>query len=488
MNILLTGATGYVGGRLKERLLGRSDVRLRLLVRNARKLRGALPSSAGVFEGDTFSPASLAPALEGVEIAYYLVHSMGGGGHFEKRDLESAVNFRDACIDAGVRRVIYLGGLGRKEDASPHLRSRIETGETLAARPDRLELVWLRAGVIIGAGSSSFEVMRHLIEKLPVMIAPRWVRTLTQPIGVEDVLDYLVLAKDVSLADATVVADIGSEAMSFREMILRAARAMGLRRILVPVPLLTPRLSSYWLALITPVPYAVASALIEGLKSETVVQNDNAAKFFPQVRPAPFEETVRRAMESIARGQIISRWCDSSGGESCDVDGREESLEGAVYRDVRRRSFRGLPADAVFRAVKSVGGKQGWFRFDWLWRIRGILDKLAGGYGTNRGRRDERELAVGDKLDFWKVADLREGRRLLLEAQMRLPGRAWLELRLEGETLVQTAFFLPRGWLGRLYWYAIWPLHSLVFSDLIRGVVRLAQSRFEDAGGLSAES
>lgn len=486
MKILLTGATGYVGGRLKERLLGRPDVQLRLLVRNARKLKGALPPSADVIEGDTFRPESLGPALQGVETAYYLVHSMGGGGHFEKRDLESASNFRDACIASGVRRVVYLGGLGRKEDASPHLRSRIETGEALGARPDRLELVWLRAGIIIGAGSSSFEVMRHLIEKLPVMIAPRWVRTLTQPIGVEDVLDYLVLAKDVRLPDPALTADIGSEPMSFREMILRAARAMGLRRVLIPVPLLTPKLSSYWLALITPVPTAVASALIEGLKSETVVQNDNAAKFFPQVRPAPFEEVVLRAMESIGRGQVVSRWCDSSGGASCDLEGREEGLEGAVYRDVRRRSFRGLPEDAVFRAVKSVGGRQGWFRFDWLWKIRGILDKLAGGYGTNRGRRDERELVVGDKLDFWKVADLREGRRLLLEAQMKLPGRAWLEFKLEGETLVQTASFLPRGLLGRLYWFAIRPLHSLVFSDLIRGVVRLAHSRSEHSHKPSA--
>lgn len=474
MNVLLTGATGYIGRRLKDRLLGRPGVRLRLLVRNARKLRGDLPPGGDVIEGDTFNPHALRRALEGAETAYYLVHSMGGGGDYERRDIESAVNFREACLAAGVRRVVYLGGLGCKQDASRHLRSRIETGEALAGRPDRLELVWLRAGVIIGAGSASFEVMRHLVEKLPVMITPRWVRTLTQPIGVEDVLDYLVLAKDAPLTGSLVV-DIGSEAMSFREMMLRTARVMGLRRTLIPVPLLSPKLSSYWLALLTPVPFSVASALIEGLKSETVAQNDNASRHFPQVRPESFEAAVSRALESMARSGVVSRWCDSSGGAACDLDKGEDDLGRAVCRDVRERPLRGLTADAVFEAVKSLGGRRGWFRFDWLWSLRGFLDKLAGGYGTNRGRRDERDLEVGDKLDFWSVADIREGKRLLLEAQMKLPGRAWLEFKIEGERLIQTASFLPRGLLGRLYWFVTRPFHALVFPDLIRGVIRRAR-------------
>jgi hypothetical protein len=234
-------------------------------------------------------------------------------------------------------------------------------------------------------------------------------------------------------------------------------------------------LSSYWLALITPVPASIAAALIEGLKSETVVQNDRAARLFPQVRPAAFEDAVRLALENDVRGEVISRWCDSSGGAACDLDHRDADLGRAVAKDVRAAGLGGLSEAAVFDALKSLGGEQGWFRYDWLWKLRGLLDKLAGGYGTSRGRRDERSLAPGDKLDFWKVADLRPGKRLLLEAQMKLPGRAWLEFRLEGGNLVQTAYFLPRGLPGRLYWLATLPFHALVFPDLLRGVIRRAR-------------
>jgi len=472
MNILLTGSTGYIGRRLMLRLQEDRSVRLRLLVRSARKL-GQRPAGVEVIEGDTFNRDSLRKALQGVDIAYYLIHSMGAGGHFDELDRVSAANFRDACIEAGVKRMVYLGGLGVKETASRHLMSRIETGETLSALPDRIQTIWFRAGVILGSGSASFEILRNLVQKLPMMITPRWVTTRTQPIAVEDVIDYLDRARRVDVRGDLVV-DIGSEAMSFREMMKRTAKVMGLRRAMIPVPVLSPKLSSYWLVLFTPVPFSVASALIEGLKSETVLQNDHAARFFPGTTPLSFEEAVRRAVAAIEKDQVVSRRCDSGAGAVCDMAAVEE-IARAVYRFERACSFAGVPASKVFRSVLSIGGATGWFTYDVLWQIRGFIDKLLGGYGINRGRRDNSDLRIGDKLDFWTVVDVWEDRRLLLEAQMKVPGKAWLEFRLEGERLIQTAYFYPKGLWGRLYWCLTWPFHLLVFPNLVKNVISRAR-------------
>ncbi len=296
MNVLLTGATGYIGRRLQEKLFADESVRLRLFVRNARKVHAPDGDRIELFEGNTLDKESIQNGLEGIDVAYYLIHSMGAGADFEKLDRLSAQNFLDACIAKKVKRIIYLGGLGEKDTASKHLRSRLETGEILSSRPDRVQAVWLRAGIIIGSGSASFEIIRHLVQKLPVMITPRWVRTLTQPVGVSDVLEYLSQAKDVQV-DGNVTIDIGTEKMSFKEMLLRAARVMGLKRIIIPVPVLTPRLSSYWLILITPVPFPIARALVQGLKSETTVKNENARKYFPQIHPRSYEESILRALE-----------------------------------------------------------------------------------------------------------------------------------------------------------------------------------------------
>lgn len=473
MNILLTGATGYIGRRLMQRLLEDSTVRLRLLVRNVRKM-GTTPPGAEVVEGDTFNKEALKKALHGVDVAYYLVHSMGAGGHFDELDRVSAGNFRDACIEAGVKRMIYLGGLGTRETASRHLLSRIETGETLSSRPDSIQTIWLRAGIIIGSGSASFEILRNLVQKLPLMVTPRWVKTRTQPVAVRNVLEYLDQARSLDV-EGDLIVDIGAEAMSFREMMQRTAKVMGLRRAMIAVPVLSPKLSSYWLVLFTPVPFSVASALIEGLKSETVLLNDHAARFFPGITPISFEEAVQRAIAAIEKSQLISRWCDSSAGEVCDISPVEEIAD-ALYHFERTYRFSGIPAEKVFRSVMSIGGKTGWFTYDLLWRIRGIIDKLLGGYGISRGRRDDTELRVGDKLDFWTVVDVRKDRRLLLEAQMKLPGKAWLEFRLEGDRLIQTAYYYPKGLLGRLYWYLTWPFHLVVFPDLVKNIIRRAGS------------
>lgn len=306
MNVLLTGATGYIGRRLKERLFSDKNVQLRLFVRNADKVRASTRSRVEVFEGNTFDKGSLRRALQGIDTAYYLIHSMGTKGNFEELDRLSANNFREACITAKVKRIIYLGGLGRKETASRHLLSRLETGEILSSKPEDIQTIWFRAGIIIGSGSASFEIIRNLVQKLPLMITPRWVRTRTQPIAVGDVLDYLFLAKDIE-AKENLVVDIGSEQMSFKDMLERAARVMGLRRRLIPVPVLSPKLSSYWLIFFTPVSYRIARALVEGLKSETIIQNDNATKYFPSISLLSYEKAVEAALAETESNQIISR-------------------------------------------------------------------------------------------------------------------------------------------------------------------------------------
>jgi len=305
MKVLLTGATGYIGRRLKERLLEDKSLQLRLFVRNERKIQDKYRDRMEIFEGSTFDRESLRKALEGIDVAYYLIHSMGTKGDFRELDRLSAENFLNACIDAKVQRIIYLGGLGRKDTASKHLLSRIETGEILSSRPESIQTIWFRAGIIIGSGSASFEIIRNLVQKLPMMITPRWVHTKTQPIGISDVLEYLFQAKDLDTKKNLVV-DIGSNQMSFKEMLIRASKVIGLRRLLmrrllIPVPLLTPRLSSYWLILITPVSFRIAKALVEGLKSETVIQNDNAKRFFPKISLLSYEDAIKIALREIEK-------------------------------------------------------------------------------------------------------------------------------------------------------------------------------------------
>jgi len=363
--------------------------------------------------------------------------------------------------------------LGNKDTASKHLRSRLETGEVLSSRPERIQVLWLRAGVIIGSGSASFEIIRHLVQKLPVMTTPRWVRTQTQPIGVSDVLEYLFQAKDAQI-EGSVTVDLGAEKMSFKDMLLRAAGVMGLKRTIIPVPLLSPRLSSYWLKLMTPVPSPIARALIQGLKSETTIQNDNARKYFPGVHPLSYEESFRRALDEIQKSQVISRWCDSSAQKTCDIEGQDR-LESAVYREKISADFSPIPADRVFSVVESIGGDNGWFTYNWLWRLRGSIDILFAGPGLSRGRRDPSRLRIGDGLDFWKVVDLRPNKRLLLVNQMKVPGKAWLEFTIDGSRLVVTAHYYPKGVWGRLYWLVTKPLHKLIFPDITRGIIKKAK-------------
>lgn len=465
MNILLTGASGYIGRRLKHRLLQEDGIRLRLFVKSGQTVTKS--QNVEVFEGSTFEPESLERALENIEVAYYLIHSMESK-NFRELDKISAKNFLEACIKQGVKRIVYLGGLGSKESASEHLISRIETGELLSQRPESIQTLWFRAGVIIGSGSASFEIIRNLVEKLPFMIAPKWVHTLCQPSAERDVIEYLACAATIT-TDQNITIDIGSEAKSYKELLTGYAKAANLKRFLLPVPFFSPKLSSYWLTLITPVPYSVASALVEGLKSEAVVKNDNAKKYFPHIVPLDYETAVKKALEDIQNSQIISRWSDASK-DAWEND--HSKIAEAVFVDRQSIELGGTPPQKVFETISAVGGDNGWFGYETLWQIRGFIDKIIGGYGLSRGRRDPKHLRVGDSVDFWKVVDVRENERLLLFAQMKLPGKAWLEWTIKDGKLHQSAYFYPHGLMGRLYWYAMAPFHLFIFGGMAKNIIK----------------
>lgn len=469
MRILLTGADGYIGRRLKRKLISQESDHLRLMVRNRASLSSELQSKIDIVQADVLKKETLDTALAGIDVAYYLIHGLARS-NYRELDRQSAQNFLDAAIRNGVKTIIYLGGLGEKSSASEHLLSRIETGEILSSRPDAIRCLWFRAGVIIGSGSASFEIIRNLVQKLPIMITPRWVKSRITPIGVDDVIGYLDDAKTLSGSQNEMI-DIGSEAMSYGELMLRTAAVMGLRRKLIPVPFLTPKLSSYWLTLFTPVPYSVASSLIEGLKSEVVMTNNRAEELFKR-HPIGLESSVEKAIEEIRTHQIISRWSDSGGGV-WEVD-HAHDIATAVFSDRRVLPLGDKSSEAVFKSFCAIGGENGWFGYDWLWRVRGGIDKLLGGAGVNRGRRDSEVLRIGDSLDFWKVVDLVENERLLLYAQMKLPGSAWLEFKIHEGKLIQSAYFYPDGVSGRLYWYALVPFHHLIFANMAKRILQRA--------------
>ena len=470
MKVLLTGSTGYIGRRLKQRLSQIKDIDVRIFVRNKKSHSDLTLNSFEIFEGDTFQKDTLEAALEGVDTAFYLIHSLNSK-NYKDLDKISAQNFIDACQKRGVKRVIYLGGLGVKNsDTSEHLLSRIETGEVLSSS-NSVQTIWVRAGVIIGSGSTSFEIIRNLTEKLPIMTTPKWVYTKTQPIAVDDVLNYL--EQSIYLKEKeNLTIDIGSEQLTYKDMMLQTAEALDLKRVIIPLPFLSITLSSYWLNLFTPVPFTVAKALIEGLKSEVVIQNDNASELFPNIKPISYKQAVKKAIEEIQSNQVISRWSDT-GGQIWEKNHSQEIAD-AIFLDRKERTIKNKSKESIYKSFMSIGGVDGWFRYDFLWELRGVLDKLIGGVGLKRGRRSQYNLRIGESLDFWKVVDIKENERLLLFAQMKLPGLAWLEFKIEGDKLIQSAYFYPKGVFGRLYWYSLIPIHYLVFNNMIDSIIKKA--------------
>ncbi len=471
--ILLTGATGCIGGRLLAVLEARGH-RVRCLTRRPAALDQRVGPYTGVVRGDCLDPASLQGAFAGVATAYYLVHSMGSGVDFEAQDRAAACNFGEAARAAGVRRIVYMGGLGASAGLSRHLRSRHETGEVL--RASGVPVIEFRSAVVLGAGSLSFELIRALVERLPVMICPSWVRTPTQPIALADLVAYLAAALYLPHGGSRVFEVGGADVVSYGGIMQEYARQRGLRRRLIPVPLLTPRLSSLWLGLTTPVYARVGRELIDGLRTATVV-NDAAARTAFRVRPRGLRQAIAGALEEEDAAFAAGPWTETA------LQAGTGLRWGGVR--IRTRLIHSCAADvpaapaAAFAPIRRIGGDNGWYYGDWLWRLRGLVDRLLGGVGMSRGRRDPERLAEGDVLDCWRVEEYEPDARLRLAAEMKVPGRAWLQFDVtprEGGTCTvrQTAVFDARGLWGRFYWHALYPVHVVLFRGLVQSIARRA--------------
>jgi len=471
--ILLTGATGYVGGRLLP-LLIRDGHAVRCLTRRPFDQTNLASPLVQVAIGNALDVESLNKALVGIETAYYLIHSMGDKQDFEQTDRRAAENFANACTAQGVQRIIYLGGLGDPSDQlSKHLRSRQEIGDIL--RSSTATAIEFQASIIIGSGSLSFEMIRALVERLPVMICPKWVRVLAQPIAIEDVLEYLVEALKIPFDQSKIYEIGGPEQVSYGEIMQRYAKQRGLRRFMIPVPFLTPYLSSLWLGFVTPLYSRVGRKLVDSLRNPTLVSNDEAKKDF-SIEPRSLDESIARALIFEDKEFAETRWSDafSAGGEEKSWGGVRF---GSRLVDSRTRDVETSAAHA-FAPIRQIGGETGWYYGNWLWKIRGFLDLLVGGVGVRRGRRHPDQIRVGDTIDFWRVEQFEDNKTLRLAAEMKVPGRAWLEFEVietpTGCTVRQTAMFDPVGLFGIVYWYALFPLHEFVFRGMLRNICKAA--------------
>ncbi len=471
--VLLTGASGYVGGRLLK-ALENAGVPLRCLARRPDYLRSRVAATTELVRGDVLDPASLEPALRDVSTAYYLVHSMGSAGSFEVKDREGARNFAAAARSAGVRRIIYLGGLGESSgELSTHLRSRHEVGEVF--RESGVQVIEFRASIIIGSGSLSFEMVRALAERLPVMITPKWVAVKAQPIAISDMIDYLLAALNLEVEGSPIYEIGGADIVSYGDILREYSRQRGLHRLMIPVPVLTPRLSSLWLGLVTPLYARVGRKLIDSMIHPTVVRDDTALKVF-SIRPRGMREAIALAMRNEDLDFRGTRWSDamSAAGEPRDWGGVRFGNRLIDSRVVHID----VPPERAFAPIQRIGGATGWYYSEWLWQLRGFIDLLMGGVGMRRGRRDVASLELGDAVDCWRVETFDPPRQLRLAAEMRLPGRAWLDFEVtaegSGSSIRQTAIFDPVGLPGIAYWYGIFPLHRLIFAGMLRGIARAA--------------
>jgi uncharacterized protein YbjT (DUF2867 family) len=487
---LVTGATGYIGGRLVPQLLAAGH-RVRVMSRSPERLSDhPWAHEVEILRADATDAEQVAAACADVDVVYYLIHALGSGAEFEETDRRTARIMADAARDAGIGRLVYLGALEPEgEELSPHLRSRIEVANILL--DSGVPTVVLRAAVVLGSGSASFEMLRYLTERLPVMVTPRWVHSRIQPIAVRDVLRYLVGCARLP-ADVNRAFDIGGpDRMSYAEMMQRYAAVAGLpRRRIVPVPLFTPSLSSHWVGLITPVPAGIARPLVESLRNTVVCREHDIADYLPDPPEGllGFDEAVGLAVRRVRDGAVATRWASASvaGAPSDPLPTDPDWAGGSLYLDERIRTTTASPA-AVWRVVEGIGGDTGWYSFPLAWAVRGWLDRLVGGVGRRRGRRDPHRLFVGDALDFWRVEAREQDRLLRLRAEMRVPGLAWLEFHVEHRNadgagdgaitaLTQRATFAPRGLAGHLYWWGIAAFHGNVFGGMVRGIVRAAES------------
>jgi uncharacterized protein YbjT (DUF2867 family) len=476
--VLLTGATGYIGGRLLK-TLERTGKRVRCLARRPEFLEPRVAPGTEVVKGDCLDQGSLVPALAGVQAAYYLVHSMGSAGKFEEEDRQAAHNFAMSSRQAGVRRIIYLGGLGAEDRSlSAHLRSRQEVADIL--RSSGVPTIEFRASIVIGSGSLSFEMIRALVQRLPVMICPRWVNVKAQPIAVEDVIAYLAAALELPGEQGSIYEIGGADQVSYGHIMQEYARQCGLRRWMIPVPVLTPRLSSLWLGLVTPIYARVGRKLVDSMRNPTLVRDKSALMIF-DIKPNGLRGAIARCLHHEDEEFARTRWSDA-----LSSSGRVPSWGGVQFGtrlvDSRTAQVSVSPALA-FAPIQQIGGANGWYFANFLWWLRGSLDLLVGGVGLRRGRRDPRMLAAGDALDFWRVETFEPDRRLSLAAEMKVPGRAWLQFEVEpnihGSIIRQTAIFDPAGLAGLIYWYALYPIHRWIFRSMLQSIAGMADRKPE---------
>ncbi len=476
--ILVTGATGYIGGRLIQPLLD-AEYTVRVMTRDLSHLQGrSWLKKVEAMEGDVLDTDSLSAVLEDIDVAYYLIHSMSDTDEFKSRDKQAAENFARTAASAGVKQIIYLGGLGSSTDnLSPHLESRQEVGEVL--RQYHSGVTEFRAAMIIGSGSLSFELIRSITERLPLMIAPKWLYTRSQPIGIQDVLSYLIAAIRKESAYGEIVEIGGADILSYHDMVHVYARARDMKRFMIPVPVLTPHLSSYWIHMVTPISASIIRPLIEGLRNETIVTNDTALELFPDIEPQKFAIALQDALNQLKAHQVETSWTDSMAA-TWEQDEPYTFVEERGMLIERRVRTVDVPRQIVFDVVNSLGGKTGWLYLNSLWHIRGWMDRLVGGPGYRRGRPDREIIRIGDAIDFWRVEAVEPGHLLRLRAEMKMPGKGWLQFEVEtddkGQTrLIQTAYFAPKGLFGYLYWYSIYILHKFIFDGMIDRVVERAK-------------
>ena len=475
--ILVTGATGYVGGRLVPRLLD-AGYRIRCLVRDPGRLQGrSWLKRVEVVTGDALSEGPLLDAMQGVSAAYYLIHGKQGGQLNANRDLEVARNFAEAARDANVERIIYLGELvDPTADLSPYLRARHETGYVL--RYSSVPVTEFRAGMIVGSGSALFEMIRYLTEREPVLVCPAWFFSEAQPIAIRDVLSYLIEALKVPESVGRMVEIGGPTRLTYADMLLGYAKERGLKRRLIRTPFYAPRLSAYWVHMVTPIHWRVVLPLIEGLRARLIVREGAAKELFPHIKPINFQTAVHLALGRILRDNVETSWSDALVTVAGDVKPYQFIVEEGMFVE-KRQMLLDLSPEDVFRSYTGIGGERGWLFMDWSWAMRGWMDKAVGGVGLRRGRRHPDDIRAGESLDFWRVEEVQKNRLMRLRAEMKLPGKAWLQFESEpknGKTLLTvTAYFAPHGLFGFLYWYAMWPFHKFIFDGLTRQVASRAR-------------